>query len=74
MPQRKQAFSISGAGRQARAAAAYANRSGFPEGTSPTRGAAKDFEPPGDFRVPDPLRPWEAGGTASTGLGSAGVS
>jgi len=45
--------------REARRAAtrAYANRSAFPGGLSATRGAARDFEPPADFRIPDPLRP-----------------
>ncbi|WP_270935018.1 cyclase dehydrase [Falsiroseomonas oryzae] len=42
------------------AARAYAGRSAFPRGTQATRGAARDFEPPRDFRVPDPLRPWSA--------------
>jgi hypothetical protein len=42
----------------ARAARAYAGRSAFPRGTEATRGAARDFEPPADFRIPDALRPW----------------
>lgn len=44
-----------------RAARAYATRSAFPRGLAGTRGAARDVEPPGDFRIPDPLRPWSAG-------------
>ncbi len=47
--------------RQRRAVATmdYARRSAFPKGTQATRGAARDFAPPRDFRIPDPLRPWE---------------
>jgi hypothetical protein len=45
-----------------RAARAHATRSAFPRGTQATRGAARDFEPPADFRIPDPLRPWAAAG------------
>jgi hypothetical protein len=45
---------------QARAVRAYASRSGLPRGTEASRGAARDFEPPRDFRIPDPLRPWAA--------------
>jgi hypothetical protein len=44
----------------ARAASAYAARSGFPRGVRATRGAARDFEVPRDFRIPDPLRPTNA--------------
>lgn len=43
---------------QAKAVLAYVGRSGFPGGVQATRGAARDFEPPGDFRIPEPLRPW----------------
>jgi hypothetical protein len=43
-----------------RAARAYAMRSAFPKGLQATRGAARDFEPPADFRIPDSLRPWSA--------------
>ncbi|MGG5821256.1 hypothetical protein [Falsiroseomonas sp. HW251] len=43
-----------------RAARAYAARSAFPHGTWTTRGQAGDFEPPADFRIPEPLRPWAA--------------
>jgi hypothetical protein len=44
----------------ARATAAYAGRSGLPRGLGASRGAARDFEVPRDFRIPDPLRPWQA--------------
>lgn len=43
---------------QAKAVRAYAMRSGFPGGTQASRAAAHDFEPPRDFRIPEPLRPW----------------
>ncbi|TXN43018.1 cyclase dehydrase [Methylobacterium sp. WL7] len=36
----------------------YGDRSGFPRGARSMRGAASDFEPPADFRIPEPLRPW----------------
>jgi hypothetical protein len=45
---------------RARAVRAYAGRSGFPSGAQAARGAARDFDPPADFRIPDPLRPWQA--------------
>ena len=35
----------------------YSDRSGFPQGVEAARGAAKDFEPPRDMRIPEPLRP-----------------
>jgi hypothetical protein len=35
----------------------YSDRSGFPQGVEAARGAAKDFQAPGDMRIPDPLRP-----------------
>ncbi len=38
----------------------YGNRSGFPRGLAAARGAAHDFEPPRDFRTPEPLRPYAA--------------
>jgi hypothetical protein len=44
--------------RQRRAIRAYAARSGFPKPPSDMRGAAADFEPPADFRIPEPLRAW----------------
>jgi hypothetical protein len=44
----------------AQAAAAYAHRSGLPRGVNASRGAARDFEVPRDFRIPDPLRPFSA--------------
>ena len=43
-----------------RAVRAYASRSGLPRGADASRGAARDFEPPPDFRIPEPLRPWAA--------------
>jgi hypothetical protein len=46
---------------QDRAVRAYASRSGFPRGAQATQGAARDFTPPGDFRIPEPLRPWQPG-------------
>jgi hypothetical protein len=45
---------------QRRATRAYAARSGFPQGAQSARGAARDFAPPDDFRIPEPLRPWRA--------------
>ena len=36
----------------------YAGRSGFPRSPRSMRGAASDFEPPADFRIPEALRPW----------------
>ena len=35
----------------------YSDRSGFPQGLEAARGAARDFQPPRDLRIPDPLRP-----------------
>jgi hypothetical protein len=46
---------------QAKAARAYAMRSGFPRGADGARGVAVNFEPPRDFRIPEPLRPWVPG-------------
>lgn len=43
---------------RANATRAYAARSAFPHGMQAARGAAKVFEPPADFRIPEPLRPW----------------
>jgi hypothetical protein len=43
----------------------YSDRTGFPRPPAAMRGAAKDFRTPGDFRIPDPLRPW--GETAQPG-------
>lgn len=43
----------------------YDDRSGFPRPPRSMRGAASNFEVPGDFRVPDPLRPWQDGKPAS---------
>jgi hypothetical protein len=45
---------------RARAIRAYAARSGFPGGAQAARGAARGFEPPAEFRIPGPLRPWRA--------------
>lgn len=39
----------------------YADRSGFLRSPQAMRGAASDFDVPGDYRVPDPLRPWQDG-------------
>ena len=39
----------------------YSDRTGFPSPPSAMRGAARDFEIPRDFRIPDPLRPYERG-------------
>ena len=39
----------------------YGDRAGFPRPPGAMRGAASDFEMPDDFRVPDPLRPWQDG-------------
>ena len=52
-----------------RAARAYATRSAFPAGMEAARGAARDFEPPGDFRIPDPLRPWHGDTAGGEGQG-----
>ncbi len=48
--------------RQRRAVATmdYARRSAFPKGMGGARGAARDFTPPADFRIPDALRPWNS--------------
>lgn len=40
----------------------YARRSGFPRSPRSMRGAASEFEPPADFRIPDALRPWRDDG------------
>ena len=39
----------------------YSDRSGFPRSPRAMRGAASDFKMPGDYRIPDPLRPWQGG-------------
>jgi hypothetical protein len=36
----------------------YGRRSGFPRGLQAARGAARDFQVPGDMRTPELLRPW----------------
>lgn len=36
----------------------YGDRTGFPMGVERSRGAARDFVPPADFRTPDALRSW----------------
>lgn len=51
----------------------YGDRTGFPRSPSAMRGAASDFDVPSDFRVPDPLRPWENGApTGSSGRSGTG--
>jgi hypothetical protein len=35
----------------------YRDRSGFPKGVRTSRGAARDFQTPPEFRAPEPLRP-----------------
>ena len=42
----------------------YGDRSGFPRPPSAMRGAARDFEIPRAFRIPEPLRPYQRGVTA----------
>jgi hypothetical protein len=39
----------------------YRDRSGFPRPPRAMRGAASDFPVPADFRIPEPLRPWDEG-------------
>ena len=39
----------------------YGDRSGFSRPPGAMRGAASDLEVPRDFRIPEPLRPWQAG-------------
>lgn len=36
----------------------YSDRRGMPRPAAQMRGAARDFEVPQDFRIPEPLRPW----------------
>ena len=36
----------------------YSDRSGLPRAPMDMRGAARDFEPPEDMRIPEPLRPY----------------
>ena len=36
----------------------YGDRRGMPRPPGEMRGAARDFEVPRDFRIPEPLRPW----------------
>jgi hypothetical protein len=38
----------------------YSDRSGFSKPADQMRGAARDFEVPRDFRIPEPLRPYAA--------------
>ncbi len=38
----------------------YRDRSGFPRSPSAMRGRASEFKVPADFRVPEPLRPWDS--------------
>ncbi|MBV9076625.1 MAG: cyclase dehydrase [Methylobacteriaceae bacterium] len=42
----------------------YSDRSGFPRGLEASRGAARSFEVPRDFRTPAPLRPYASAGMA----------
>ncbi|RAI57593.1 cyclase dehydrase [Roseicella frigidaeris] len=39
----------------------YGDRRGMPRPAAQMRGAARDFEVPADFRIPEPLRPWTGG-------------
>lgn len=39
----------------------YDDRTGFPRPPGAMRGAAEGFEVPGDFRMPETLRPWQDG-------------
>lgn len=48
------------------AIADYSRRSGFPPGAHGARGAAHDFQVPSDFRIPEPLRPWDAAAGAAS--------
>ena len=43
----------------------YSGRSGLPRPPEQMRGAARDFEVPEDFRIPEPLRPWTGGDAAA---------
>jgi hypothetical protein len=36
----------------------YSDRSGYPNGIAQSRGAARDFEVPRDFRAPEAMRPY----------------
>lgn len=36
----------------------YSGRSGFPRSPQSMRGAASNYDPPADFRIPKALRPW----------------
>jgi hypothetical protein len=48
----------------------YSDRSGFPRAARSMRGAARDFEVPRDFRIPDALRPWTSSRPSPSGQGS----
>ncbi|MGD9507440.1 MAG: hypothetical protein AB7I59_09095 [Geminicoccaceae bacterium] len=37
----------------------YRHRVGMPHGAATMRGAARDFEVPRDFRIPEPRRPYQ---------------
>jgi hypothetical protein len=41
----------------------YSRRSGYPRGPDAMRGAASDFDVPRDFRIPEPLRPYNTPAT-----------
>ena len=45
----------------------YDDRSGFPRSPRAMRGAASDFDVPADFRIPEPLRPWNSRADAGAG-------
>lgn len=47
----------------ARASVDYGRRSGWPLPADEMRGAARNFEAPRDFRIPEALRPWTGGGS-----------
>ena len=47
----------------------YRGRSGYPREPGAMRGAARDFEVPPDFRIPDALRPYDTQGSVATPAG-----
>ena len=48
----------------------YRGRSGYPREPGAMRGAARDFEVPPDFRIPEALRPYDTQGSVATPAGS----
>ncbi|MET0744043.1 MAG: cyclase dehydrase [Microvirga sp.] len=44
----------------------YRGRSGYPRAPAAMRGAARDFEVPPDFRIPEPLRPYNTKASVAT--------